>query len=187
MNTKFVNYANRGMTLEEDINHTNEYYLIHDIAVIYKKPTPIKVIKTNYNKAKINEAYFATTSTLDYNGIYKGKYIEFDCKETSSKTSFPLLNIHKHQLNHLEKILKHGGICFLIIRFSSLNKTYLLMGDKLVSYIEKSSRKSIPISYFEDNCPEIILKYSPRLDYISVIDKIINKKGSWYNEEKKEK
>lgn len=187
MNTKFVNYANRGMTLEEDINHTNEYYLIHDIAVIYKKPTPIKVIKTNYNKAKINEAYFATTSTLDYNGIYKGKYIEFDCKETSSKTSFPLLNIHKHQLNHIEKILKHGGICFLIIRFSSLNKTYILMGDKLVSYIEKSSRKSIPISYFEDNCPKIILKYSPRLDYISVIDKIINKKGSWYNEEKKEK
>ena len=33
------------MVLEEDINATNEYYLTNDIAVIYKKPTPIKILK----------------------------------------------------------------------------------------------------------------------------------------------
>ena len=36
-------YANRGMGLENDINETNKYYLTYDIALIYKKPTPIRL------------------------------------------------------------------------------------------------------------------------------------------------
>ena len=36
-------YANRGMGLENDINETNKYYLTYDIALIYKKPTPIRI------------------------------------------------------------------------------------------------------------------------------------------------
>ena len=54
----------------------------------------------------IKEAYFNEPSTLDYTGIYKNKYIEFDAKETKSKTSFPLSNIHSHQLEHIKKGLK---------------------------------------------------------------------------------
>ena len=53
--------ANRGMSLEEDINKTNRYYLTSDIAVIYKKPTPITIVNVDYPKrsaAKITEAYF---------------------------------------------------------------------------------------------------------------------------------
>ena len=41
---KQSNYANRGMILENDLNETNKYYLQNNIAVIYKKPTPIKVV-----------------------------------------------------------------------------------------------------------------------------------------------
>ena len=37
----YINYANRGMQLENDINETNLYYKNFDIALIYKKPTPI--------------------------------------------------------------------------------------------------------------------------------------------------
>ena len=37
-------HANRGMTLENDINETNKYYDLNNIAIIYKKPTPIKVV-----------------------------------------------------------------------------------------------------------------------------------------------
>ena len=114
-------YANRGMILEEDINETNKYYLAHNIALIYKKPTPIKVVRVEYPKNIIREAYFNEPSTLDYNGVYNGKYIEFDAKETQSKTSFPLSNIHKHQLSHIKKVLYFGGIAFLIVRFSLLN------------------------------------------------------------------
>ena len=86
------------MTLENDINQTNEYYNIHSIALVYKKPTPIRVVQVEYPKNKIKEAYFNEPSTLDYTGIYKGAYLEFDAKETLNITTFPLANIHKHQL-----------------------------------------------------------------------------------------
>ena len=95
-NNKFITYANRGMTLEELINKTNDYYIETDQAIIYKKPTPIGIVKSDYKN--ITKAYFKAPSTLDYNGVYKGYYIEFDAKETNSSTSFPISNIHEHQL-----------------------------------------------------------------------------------------
>ena len=168
-------YANRGMNLESDIGATNAYYLNNDIAVIYKKPTPITISKVDYPsrlEAVIKEGYFKTPSTTDYNGIYRGKYIDFEAKETKSKTSFPLYNIHKHQIKHLEKIQKHGGIGFLIIRFTVLNKTYLLTIDKLLNFLENNNRKSIPIEYFEKNSCIIKDKYQPRVDYLEIIDKL---------------
>ena len=169
-------YANRGMTLESDINETNNYYDLNDIAIIYKKPTPIKVVNVEYPRVKIKEAYFNEPSTLDYTGIYQNRYIEFDAKETKSNTSFPLSNIHNHQLKHIKKILKHGGIAFLIVRFTSLNETYLLLGEDLLSFINNNERKSIPLDFFKKYGYKIELKYSPRLDYIKIINKIISVK-----------
>ena len=112
-------HANRGMDLENDINNTNSYYLDNDIAIVYKKPTPIKVSKVNYNKNHtiITEAFYEMPSTTDYNGIYKGKYIDFDAKEVKNSSSFALSNLHAHQLKHLKRVKEHGGISFLIVRF----------------------------------------------------------------------
>ena len=169
-------YANRGMTLEEDINQTNLYYNLHNIALVYKKPTPIRVVQVEYPKNKIREAYFNEPSTLDYNGVYQGRYLEFDAKETQSKTSFPLSNIHKHQMDHIRKVIYYGGIAYLIVRFSILEKTYLLLGRDLIQFIEQYDRKSIPLDYFEKYGYFIEMKYAPRLDYIKIIDKIINTK-----------
>lgn len=168
-----INYGKRGMVLEEDINITNKYYLENDIAIIYKKPTPIKILKLDYTTNKITNAFFENKSTLDYNGIYKGKYIEFDAKETNSKTSFPLSNIHIHQIKHIENIYNHQGICFLIVRFVPLNKTYILFAKDLLEFIKNNQRKSIPLSYFEEKGKIIELKYNPRLDYINVIKECI--------------
>ena len=125
-----INYSNRGMTLEEELNSSNEYYREIDKAIIYKKPTPIKITKVDYPSRQattIKEAFFTTPSTTDYNGIYKGYYIDFEAKETRSKTSFSLNNIHSHQIDHLKRIKEHGGISFIIVRFTILNKTYLLI------------------------------------------------------------
>ena len=168
-------YANRGMTLEDDINKTNEYYLLEDIAVIYKKPTPIQVVQVEYPKNRIKEAYFHEPSTLDYTGVYKEKYIEFDAKETQSKTSFPLSNIHSHQMKHMKMVMSHGGITFLIVRFSSLNLTYLIRGEDVIDFEDMFHRKSIPLEYFKEHCFMIELKYHPRLDYIKCVDRLINK------------
>lgn len=168
-------YANRGMTLESDIEITNNFYLINDKAVIYKKPTPITISKVNYPsrlEAVIKEGYFRTPSTTDYNGVYRGKYIDFEAKETKSHTSFPLNNIHSHQINHLKMIHKHGGIGFLIVRFTTLNKTYLLQYEKFEEFLKQNTRKSIPLSYFDEVGYIIKDKYNPRVDYLSIIDKI---------------
>lgn len=164
------------MTLEEDINQTNLYYNLHNIALVYKKPTPIRVVQVEYPKNKIREAYFSEPSTLDYNGVYQGKYLEFDAKETQSKTSFPLSNIHKHQMEHIRKVLHYDGIVYLIVRFSTLNQTYLLFGKDIIEFTENYDRKSIPLSYFESRGYFIEMKYAPRLDYINIIDKILNAK-----------
>lgn len=166
-------YANRGMGLENDINETNKYYETYNIALIYKKPTPIRITKTNYQNMRVTDGFFECPSTLDYNGVYKGYYIEFDAKETKSKTSFPISNIHDHQIEYIKKVIKHHGIVFLIVRFSSLNKDFIIEGKKLINFIEDNTRKSIPIEYFETNCYKLDIKYAPRLDYIKIIDKII--------------
>ena len=170
---KEESYANRGMILEQDINESNKYYLLHNMALIYKKPTPIKVVKVEYPKNVIKEAYFSEPSTLDYNGIYKGKYIEFDAKETHSKTSFPISNVHIHQIEHIKKVLYFGGIPFLIIRFSKLNETYIILGSDFIEFINNNDRKSIPYGYFKLKGFLIEMKYAPRLDYLKIIDNLL--------------
>lgn len=170
-----VYYGNRGMNLEHDLNETNNYYLIHDIAVVHKKPTPITINRVDYRSrsdAIIREARFKIPSTTDYNGIYKGKYIDFEAKETKSKTSFPLSNIHQHQILHLRSIINHGGIAFIIVRFISLNETYFMSADDLFSFLDNTDRKSIPYDYFKEKGHLIVDKYNPRVDYISIINNL---------------
>jgi len=166
-------YANRGMNLESLLNDTNAYYLEKDIAVIYKKPTPIGINKVTYqnNKQVIKEAYFKSQSTLDYNGIYKGYYIDFDAKETTSKTAFPLSNIHPHQLEHIRRVKKHGGIAFLIIKMNSYY--YTLSAKKILDFIDHTKRKSIPYTYIDTYGIKIKEGFIPPLDYIKSIDQLI--------------
>ncbi len=170
--TKNINYANRGMDLEAIINDTNEYLLEHDIALIYKKPTPIGVVKVSYhdNKQVIDKAYFASQSTLDYNGLYKGKYIEFDAKHTNSKTSFPLSNIHPHQLKHIRSVIRHNGIVFLIIQINGL--IYLLNGPDLINFIDNEKRKSIPYEFIKEYGYLLEYNYSKGLNYLKYVDLI---------------
>lgn len=167
-------HANRGMDLENDINNTNSYYLDNDIAIVYKKPTPIKVSKVNYNKNHtiITEAFYEMPSTTDHNGIYKGKYIDFDAKEVKNSSSFALSNLHAHQLKHLKRVKEHGGISFLIVRFYKNNITYLIEIDEIIDYINSENRKSIPIDYFESKAHRIPDAYIPRVNYIKVIDNL---------------
>jgi len=173
---KEIAYDNRGMSLENDINLSNDYYRSIDKAIIYKKPTPIKITKVDYpsrDKAVIKEAFFTVPSTTDYNGLYKGYYIDFEAKETINKTSFSLSNIHAHQIKHLENIDRHKGIAFLIVRFTKLNETYLLLAKDLVNFINSNDRKSIPLSYFKEVGYLIKDNYNPRIDYLKIIDDLI--------------
>ncbi len=169
-------YSNRGMTLEEDLNVTNEYYLERKIAVIHKKPTPVQIVQVDYPKrsaAVIKEAYFKLASTTDFNGVYKGKYIDFEAKETQNQTSFPLKNFHEHQIDHMEAVLDQGGICFVILRFSRFDEVYLLEAKHLLAFWERmknGGRKSITKEEIEQKGYHIPLGFHPRIDYIRIID-----------------
>jgi recombination protein U len=169
--TSQISYDNRGMTLEEDIHITNQFYIDTNKAIIHKKPTPIQIVQVDYPKrsaAVIKEAYFQKKSTTDFNGIYQGKYIDFEAKETKNKTSFPLANIHAHQMDHLKKVEEHKGICFLIIRFTVYNETFLLPIKPVLAY----QKKSMPYEYIMQQGYLIPFKYQARVDYLSIIDQL---------------
>ncbi len=173
-NQKNNSYSNRGMTLEEDLNETNEYYRERKIAVIHKKPTPIQIVQVDYPKrsaAVIKEAYFKQASTTDYNGIYKGRYIDFEAKETQNPTSFPLKNFHQHQIIHMEEVVNQEGICFVILRFSKYEQVYFLEASHLLAFWDRminGGRKSITKEEIEQKGLLIPLGFHPRIDYIKI-------------------
>jgi len=165
--------ANRGMGLEKDINTSNQYYLDNNIALIYKRPTPIKVLKCDYAKGrKIVDAYFEKQSTTDYNGVYKGRYIDFEAKSTKSKSSFPLANITPHQIAHLKKVISHNGIAFFIVEFSSFKEVFLLDASIVIKFIDEEKRKSISYETFLSLGFKINQSYNPRLDYLKIVEEI---------------
>ncbi len=163
--------ANRGMDFEKDINISNEYYRDKGIALIYKRPTPINVVKVDYSRgAIITNAYFEEQSTTDYNGVYKGRYIDFEAKNTKSKTSFPLANITKHQIEHLKAVLYQKGIAFFVINFEKYDEAYLLDAQYVIDFYEHGERKSIPYEVFKEKGILIKKGYNPRLYYIDAVD-----------------
>ena len=180
---KSTYYGKRGMNLEEEIGRSNQYYLEKKQAVIHKKPTPIQVVKVDYPKrtaAVIREAYYRQSSTTDFNGVYKGTYIDFEAKETKNKTSFPLKNFHEHQIQHMNQCQEQGGITFVIIFFSTLNRVFLLENQELTLFWKNKNktkgRKSIPLAYIEKKGFEIPFGYHPPLDYLKAVDALLLKK-----------
>lgn len=170
-----TNFANRGMSFEAAINESNLYYLTHGKAVIYKKPTPVQIVKVDYPKrsrARIVEAYFRHASTTDYSGVFKGRYIDFEAKETRNKTAMPLKNFHAHQIEHMSQVLQQGGICFVLLHFSVLKQTYLLPASDLIAFYQiEDGKKSMPINYIRQHGYEILLGALPSLPYLEIIEK----------------
>lgn len=165
----------RGMSLENDLNDSNDYYLETMRAVIHKKPTPVQVVRVDYpnrSSAKIVEAYYKIPSTTDYNGIYRGRAIDFEAKETKNKVSFTFKCIHPHQIKHLELVLFHGGIGFVIIRFTSYNETYLLDAKIMIEAYHDINKKSLSYQQIKSEGSLIREGLTPRLNYLDNVDDI---------------
>lgn len=167
------------MTLEKAVNDSNAFYLAHHIAVVHKKPTPIQLVKVDYpqrSQAVIKEAYFRRPSTTDYNGVYRGYYLDFDAKETRNKTSFPLKNFHQHQVTHLKECLKQDGICFALIRFTTLDQTFVYPATSLLvdwDHYCNRQKKSIPLTKIISDGYEVQSGFNPRIDYLTGVDQLI--------------
>jgi recombination protein U len=160
---------NRGRAFEDMIDYANEYYNVKGLAVIHKIPTPWKVIRKYSpfdNSYKIASAFPEKKSTVDFGGTASFQSIWFDAKATDSKTSFPLKNIHPHQMEYLKNVHNQGGKAFFLVYASHFAKFWLLWIDDLLKFIEKAERKSIPFSWFEENCAQIQPVIKPNLGVV---------------------
>lgn len=171
---KGINYANRGQVLENMINMSNDAYLRKGIAVVQKIPIPITILKKS--NGRIVNGFIEKKSTLDYVGVYDSIPIAFDAKETKELNRFPLTNIADHQIKFMNNWCIYGGIPFLIVSFSKLDKIYRLDWTTLNWYWNAYQKNkgqrgfgSIPLNEFEVNCKEIKSKNGIVLDYLEGI------------------
>lgn len=147
MTKRIQSYANRGMTFEAEIEGTNEYYAAENLGVIHKRPTPIQVVRIE--KGRIVDAFFKKKSTVDFEGISRGIHLEFDCKECTIPTRFPLSYLEDHQVNHLKQVEEQGGIGFFLVKFISDEVVYFVTIGQVL-YWKASGHKSIPRPWLEE-------------------------------------
>ncbi|WP_153732733.1 Holliday junction resolvase RecU [Sporosarcina obsidiansis] len=162
-------HANRGAVLERLIDMTNQQYRNKGVADIRKVPTPVQ-IQSNI-RGKVT-GYTQKGEWVDYSGVFDGRAVIFDAKETSNKTSFPLNNISDHQFDLLKSWHQKGAQAFLLVSFTKLDEVYLLSFKVLEMHWEdaqKGGRKSIPIGAFQSMCESVKSKRGYVLDYLGVM------------------
>ncbi len=147
----------RGSALEEYINRTNEKYLENGLALIQKVPTPITPITIDKETRHITLAYFDQKSTVDYIGAVQGIPVCFDAKECHSDT-FPLQNIHEHQVNFMEHFEKQGGIAFFLLSFTHRDVFYYLRFEKLKAFWNRSREGGRKSFRYEELEPDFFLE-----------------------------
>lgn len=156
----------RGSTLEELLNRTNEKYLENKLALIQKIPTPITPINIDKESRHITLAYFDQKSTVDYIGAVQGIPVCFDAKECNTDT-FPLANIHEHQVRFMENFEEQEGIAFILISYTHRNEFYYLRFQELLSFwerMEAGGRKSFRMEeldprFFLPKVPGVLVPY----------------------------
>ena len=143
----------RGSTLEELINQSNDRYREKKLALIQKIPTPITPINMDKEHRHITLAYFDKKSTVDYIGTVQGVPVCFDAKECTAD-SFPLHNIHEHQMEFMSDFEEQGGVSFLIIYFSKRDELYYVPFTKVKEFWERGKnggRKSFRYDELDNN------------------------------------
>ncbi|HIT89740.1 MAG TPA: Holliday junction resolvase RecU [Candidatus Merdenecus merdavium] len=127
----------RGSTLEELINRSNEQYLEKGLGLIQKVPTPITPIRIDKESGHITLAYFEQKSTVDYMGVVQGIPVCFDAKECNTNT-FPLQNIHEHQVKFMEDYEKQNGISFILIYYTNRNEFFYVTFEKIKGFWDRA-------------------------------------------------
>jgi len=166
----------RGSVLEDLITLTNEFYKKKKLARIDKISVPIKVTEINKN-GNITKAFFEKKSTVDFIGVIQGIAVAFDAKETNLK-SFPLKNIHEHQIEFMKDYTEQNGLSFLIIHFKTYDEYYLLPFEIIYKYYKLSKegkRKSIP---YKDIPKKYLITRQKNgiLNYLPILNRYLQEK-----------
>ncbi len=129
----------RGSMLEESINMTNERYRKDKLALVQKIPTPITPMEFDKSHGHITLAYFDQKSTVDYIGNIQGIPVCFDAKECTTDT-FPLQNIHEHQVEFMTEFEQQDGVAFLLIYFSKVNLYYYVPCRDMIKFWNRAKQ-----------------------------------------------
>ncbi|RED54774.1 Holliday junction resolvase RecU [Cohnella lupini] len=166
--------GNRGMAFESLINMTNTMYENQSIAIINKRPTPVKIMKREANRIY---GYLERPSTVDYDGHYRQRGIAFEAKSVAEGDRLDLSNVASHQVTYLGKCHYVGNaIAFLIVAFEAHRKVFMLPYPVLETFWKRQmdgirGTKSIHILEMEREGFEVRSGKVP-LDYLSVVDKV---------------
>ncbi len=165
----------RGSTLEDFINISNEKYMQGNLALIQKIPTPIKPIKIDRSTRHITLAYFDQKSTVDYIGVVQGIPVCFDAKETAVDT-FPLQNIHPHQIRFMQNFEKQNGIAFIIIYYSQRDEFYYVPFIDIMKFWERGQNGGRKSFTYEEIDKDYRIKSSKGIlvHYLETLQKYIN-------------
>lgn len=123
----------RGSTLEELINVSIERYRKTGLGLIQKIPTPIKPLAIEKDSRHITLAYFDQKSTVDYIGLVQGVPVCFDAKECRTDT-FPIANIHEHQIIFMKDFEAQGGISFILLYLEHRDELFYLTFRDILSF-----------------------------------------------------
>lgn len=174
-----ISQGNRGMAFENMLERANDQYDKADIAVINKLPTPVKVIRLRMGR--IIDGVYDKKSTVDYKGTYKGRSIYFEAKSTIETTRFDLNNIHLHQVEYLEKVQRHGAICFFLIEFSKKGEVYFVtlpVIQMALLHASADGPKSIPYKDFKEYAYLVPKTKRALIDYLVYVDKLIEESAA---------
>lgn len=131
-------------------------------------------MKVDYPKrsaAVIKEAYFTQASTTDYNGVYRGFYLDFEAKKPRTKHLFPLkLPCPSNRTYESMPRTKWGLLCLVMVFvFEAL---FYLNSVHLIAYWDAQRKRTQITTFIFDrrtrNRDQTGI--SPRIPYLDAVD-----------------
>ena len=111
---------------------------------------------------------------MDYIGAVQGIPVCFDAKECNTDT-FPLQNIHEHQVVFMENFEKQRGIAFFLISFTARDEFYYLRLAKLLEFWNRAKEGGRKSFRYEELEPEFFVpqEFQPLIAEQAVVPTLV--------------
>ena len=156
---KKVDYAGRGMGLQELVKKANEQYRQLGIASIWEFGAEAKWIPGG--------KLVPREGTVDFIGLWNGRGVAFDAKETA-EDSLPAANVKTHQVKFLIDYLRAGGIAFLLIAYTRSGRFFVVPVEKY--FPVWAGRRGLGIEEAEQIGREVWASRRACLDYLKGVE-----------------
>lgn len=156
---KKVDYAGRGMGLQELVNQANEQYRQLGIASIWEFGAEAKWIPGG--------KLVPREGTVDFIGLWQGRGLAFDCKETA-EDALPAANVKTHQVKFLIDYSRAGGIAFLLIAYTRSGRFFVVPIEKY--FPVWAGRRGLGIEEAEQIGREVWASNQVCLDYLKGLE-----------------